>query len=83
MTFKVSPKIYGQIWDYNPSFLAFHSRAVSTTINLFQLGVLLFSVFNGAKNRKSWASESFLKLSLISLYLRVVSWKRGLISVLA
>lgn len=33
MTFKVSPKIYGQIWDYK--FLGLHSRAVFTTMNLF------------------------------------------------
>lgn len=52
-------------------------------MNLFRLVALLFSVLNGAKNRKSWASESFLKLSFISLYLRVVSRKRDLISVLA
>lgn len=79
MTFKVSPTIYRQIWDYK--FLGLHSRAVSTTMNLFQSGALLFSVLNGAKNRKSWASEPFLKLSLISLYPRIVSWNRDLISV--
>lgn len=76
MTFKVSPQI---IWGR----FGFHSRAVSTTKNLFQLGAVLFSVLNGAKNRKSGACEPFLKLSLVPLYLGAVSWKRDLISVLA
>lgn len=52
MTFNVSPKIHRQIWDYK--VLGLHSRAVSTTMNLFHSGALLFSVLNGAKNRKSW-----------------------------